>query len=150
MTGSSNHFIAGRGSVCECADPKGFRKLASCPTDASVRDARNNYPHTRKLRFIKELRTISKVQLAGGFQCADEARTLAIFAGSKRGPKTQRIDAYSGANSEAAALILADVEGFGGADSLPVRWARLVVERQQPEQLQGVLFGTEAANVLHD
>lgn len=47
---------------------------------------------------------------------------------------------FQAANSEAARVILADPEQHGGAEALAVRWAQLVVERHQPEQLQGDLF----------
>ena len=72
--------------------------------------------------------------------------------------KNDRLTIYDAANSEAARVILADIDGNGGPESLACRWARLVIERgglsvlmtQMPEPAQGVLFQTsEVTNVLH-
>jgi hypothetical protein len=43
--------------------------------------------------------------------------------------KQRRGEQYQIANSEAAAIILADVERYDGSDSLMVRWARRVIDQ---------------------
>jgi hypothetical protein len=47
-------------------------------------------------------------------------------------------EGFAAANSEAARLILAS-EAEYGSESLPVQWARAVIERQQPK-IEGPLF----------
>jgi hypothetical protein len=48
--------------------------------------------------------------------------------------RNRHADQYEEQNREAAAVILADPERHGGAESLMVRWARLVVEQaREPE-----------------
>jgi hypothetical protein len=51
---------------------------------------------------------------------------------------------YDQQNELCARIILADVERFGGPDSLMVIWARLVVEQMQPT-IKGPLFTEKRA-----
>jgi hypothetical protein len=48
---------------------------------------------------------------------------------SARPSRAPRSDPHAARNRETAALILADLERYGGEGSLMVRWARAVAER---------------------
>ena len=56
-------------------------------------------------------------------------------------PNQKQLESYQAGNRETAQIVLADVPRFGGAESLMVRWARLVLdppaERNQAGQQVG-------------
>lgn len=48
-------------------------------------------------------------------------------------------DCYRADNETCARLVLADLERYGGPDSLMCQWARVIIERAQPT-IKGPLF----------
>lgn len=60
--------------------------------------------------------------------------------------RADRLTAYDSQNAEAAAVVLADPEAFGGEDAGLVRWAALVAGRAAPKQEQGELFDVEVTH----
>jgi hypothetical protein len=53
---------------------------------------------------------------------------------------------YGRDNLAAARVILADPAKYGGPDGLPVRWAQLVVERQDGSRQRNLEFERRAAD----
>ena len=60
-------------------------------------------------------------------------------------------EGFAAANTRAAAVILADIERYGGEGAGLVQWARLLIEKQRPT-VRGPLFrgGRKAGSMRYD